>query len=624
MGNLRKFELNHKPMVKFRIALYIAIFHFYAVTNIQAQQLLKIMPLGNSITYDNNSLDGTNPRPDGDRISYRYHLYQLITNSGYLFDFVGSENTGINYFQDPEMDDHAGFPGITDDQLAVLINTGYNERAAQYESPGPYLQYYPADIILLHIGTNALEASAGDVEDILDMIRLYDNNVIVLVARIINRATYSSLTTTFNNNVEAMVNARCDDRIIMVNMETGAGINYSTDMADNLHPNQTGYNKMAAKWFEAIDNLNTAPDVFTIPQQTTNQGTPFENLNLDNYVVDNEDPASLIQWTVTSQSGSELCATIDANRVLHVSVNDDAWYGTETLTLKATDSGNGAFQKSDSTQVIYTVIKSNDPPVITSTPTLNTNEDVNYSYTLTAIDNDNDPLVYSVLQKPDWLTFSASTQILSGRPSNVNVGTETVTLRVSDGEDFTDQTFQLTVTNVNDLPIITSTPGKSAYTGELYFYELTATDIDIGDVLTYSATLKPDWLSFENGILTGTPSMAHVGSHGIILKVGDGHSEIIQAFTLIVSIGTYLHDANARHNTVVYPNPAHDILHFKCEPFLHITLTLYNNSGIMLKEVNAKHNEEIRINISEFSEGIYLYKAIIDDKITVGKFIKCN
>jgi len=94
------------------------------------------------------------------------------------------------------MDDNAGFPGITDDQLAHLINTGYNQRTSEQVSPGAYLLSYPCDIILLHIGTNMLDESPDDVEQILDYIRYYDADVIILVAKIINRETYSLVTTT--------------------------------------------------------------------------------------------------------------------------------------------------------------------------------------------------------------------------------------------------------------------------------------------------------------------------------------------------------------------------------------------------------------------------------------------
>jgi hypothetical protein len=82
-----------------------------------------------------------------------------------------------------------------------------------------------------------------------------DNNqtVIVILARIINRQGHAcpnpSTTTTFNNNVEAMALGRINDRIVIVDMECGAGLDYQADMADLLHPNAMGYSKMADYWY---------------------------------------------------------------------------------------------------------------------------------------------------------------------------------------------------------------------------------------------------------------------------------------------------------------------------------------------------------------------------------------
>ena len=139
--------------------------------------------------------------------------------------------------------DNEGHPGWRDDQIADNIYGWLNST--------------PADILLLHIGTNALNSSPDDVEDILDEVDRWEGDnsqhVTVILARIINRMSYSSTTTTFNDNVEAMAldrvtNASNDaypDDIIMVDLEDGAGINYATEMIDNLHPTDAGYQKMA-------------------------------------------------------------------------------------------------------------------------------------------------------------------------------------------------------------------------------------------------------------------------------------------------------------------------------------------------------------------------------------------
>ena len=81
----------------------------------------------------------------------------------------------------------------------------------------------------------------------------------VILAMIINRNVYSALTTQFNDNVEAMARARIanGDKIILVDMEDGAGIDYRLttdggDMWNNLHPWESGYTKMAAVWKAAL------------------------------------------------------------------------------------------------------------------------------------------------------------------------------------------------------------------------------------------------------------------------------------------------------------------------------------------------------------------------------------
>ena len=135
-----------------------------------------------------------------------------------------------------------------------------------------WLTANPADIVLLHIGTNALDTSPDDVENILDEIDRYEsstagNAVTVLLARIINRVAYSVDTTTFNDNVETMASTAHESRtpLAMISSssiwKTGPGSTMrwtqsppydDDDMYDNLHPNDRGYGKMADKWYEHL------------------------------------------------------------------------------------------------------------------------------------------------------------------------------------------------------------------------------------------------------------------------------------------------------------------------------------------------------------------------------------
>jgi hypothetical protein len=156
----------------------------------------------------------------------------------------------------------------------------------------------------------------------------------------------------------------------------------------------------------------------------------------------------------------------------------------------------------------------NFTPVITSTPVTSVTEDIAYSYTLTARDAEHDALTKSAIVKPKWLSFNTSTGLLSGTPLNANTGDTTVTLRVSDGKVSVDQTFTLTVVNVNDPPQITTTPTTQVNEDVAYTYTFAATDIDKGDAVTLSAPQLPSWMSFNSstGLLSGTPTNNQVGT----------------------------------------------------------------------------------------------------------------
>ncbi len=214
------------------------------------------MPLGDSITYDNHAND---TRPVGLRTGYRQPLYLSLVWSGLDVDFVGGRVAGQDAV--PSFDpDNEGWPGKTDTYIA---NGVYG-----------FLVDNPADMVLLHIGTNALDPSPDDVEDILDEIDRYEQThgavVTVVLARIIKDLDKATATTEFNDNVQAMAQARiiAGDKIVIVDMEDGAGFDYAVgvDMWDAKHPNVWGYDKMAYAWENAIGAIGdrTLPGAYIV------------------------------------------------------------------------------------------------------------------------------------------------------------------------------------------------------------------------------------------------------------------------------------------------------------------------------------------------------------------------
>jgi lysophospholipase L1-like esterase len=227
---------------------------------------VRIMPLGDSITT------GV-PGPAGQEVGYRQKLYlDLDGLSPNRINFVGSQSNGLTG-HDQDHEGHGGACATASCGVFPTIDSNVQG----------YLTANPADIVLLHVGINDLNERPGDtsstgVENILTNIDTWESAnypVTVFLAKIIKDVP-GYLTdypvTTYNNGLDLMVLGRPNDRVIMVDMENGAGIAYGTgtpgpDMSDNLHPNQSGYEKMAAKWLTDMTNpSNLGTKYLGIPQ----------------------------------------------------------------------------------------------------------------------------------------------------------------------------------------------------------------------------------------------------------------------------------------------------------------------------------------------------------------------
>ncbi|MBN2272707.1 MAG: T9SS type A sorting domain-containing protein [Bacteroidales bacterium] len=184
----------------------------------------------------------------------------------------------------------------------------------------------------------------------------------------------------------------------------------------------------------------------------------------------------------------------------------------------------------------------NYAPLFTTTPVTAVNEDSPYVYTVEARDYENQSLTYGATVLPSWLNFNTDSRLLSGTPDNDNVGDTTVTILVSDGVDTVDQSFTITVANVNDLPEFTSTALTSIDEDSAYSYTVTAIDVDEGSSITLSAPVLPGWLSFDpvTGLLSGTPTNEQVGTsastdHNVTIRATDNTSASTdQAFVITV------------------------------------------------------------------------------------------
>ncbi|MCU8085751.1 beta strand repeat-containing protein, partial [Shewanella sp. SM23] len=291
-----------------------------------------------------------------------------------------------------------------------------------------------------------------------------------------------------------------------------------------------------------VTNVNDAPTISSTAVTAAIQDTAYSYALT---ATDSDTGDSLTLSAVTKPSWLSFNATTG----LLSGTPSNADVGSHAVTLRVTDTDGLTADQSFS----ITVTNVNDAPTISSTAVTAATQDAAYSYSLVASDSDTgDSLTLSAVTKPSWLSFTAATGLLSGTPSNADVGSHAVTLRVTDTDGLTaEQSFSITVTNVNDAPTISSTAITAATQDAAYSYILTATDSDTGDSLTLSAVTKPSWLSFNTatGLLSGTPSNADVGSHAVLLRVTDTDGLTAeQSFSITV---TNVNDAPTISSTAV-------------------------------------------------------------------------
>src|SRR5262249_24585297 len=141
--------------------------------------------------------------------------------------------------------------------------------------------------------------------------------------------------------------------------------------------------------------------------------------------------------------------------------------GTQSLVVRV-DDGRGVTTQQ---RYVLSVIAPppNLPPVFTSVPVVDARVGAAYTYQATARDTDQDTLTFKVLSGPKDLKIEASSGSVTWTPAGDQVGHNSVTLQVDDGNGSTaKQTFTIDVRQEsgNHPPVIISTPVTSVMAGQ--------------------------------------------------------------------------------------------------------------------------------------------------------------
>ncbi|RKY66653.1 MAG: hypothetical protein DRP97_07980, partial [Candidatus Latescibacterota bacterium] len=137
---------------------------------------------------------------------------------------------------------------------------------------------------------------------------------------------------------------------------------------------------------------------------------------------------------------------------------------------------------------------------------------------------------------PQGLQAVVSDGMLVVRSTEVNwSGEGSMVLRAVDcAGNSNSTTVAVEVRNINDPPVITSTPDTECEVGVEWSYTVAAEDGD-GDALFYQMPEGPEGMYINAEVLRWTPEASQIGVHTVRVSVSDGTAAVYQEFQLTVS-----------------------------------------------------------------------------------------
>jgi VCBS repeat-containing protein len=331
-------------------------------------------------------------------------------------------------------------------------------------------------------------------------------------------------------------------------------------------------------------NLTTAPAGMTVSATGLIEWTPANGVTSADVVVEAADggengaAAATQSWTITVIAVND-APVITEGASVGVTMSEDGVPTAFSLTLNATDiegdtlfwsiqtaAGNGTanatgsgntkaisytptanFNGSDSfvvrvgdgtlfddITVNVTINAVNDAPVISTSAVTTATEGSPYSYDVDASDAENDTLTFSLTTAPSGMSINPSTGVISWTPGEggATPWNANVTVQVTDGSTPTAQNYVISVTPVNDAPVITEGASVGVTMSENsaptpFSLTLNATDVDSATLTWSIVTPASNGAATASGTgaskaISYTPNLDYTGSDSFVVRVSDG------------------------------------------------------------------------------------------------------
>ena len=191
---------------------------------------LRILPLGDSITYGEGSSDGN---------GYRLALYDLLHLDNDL-DYIGRVQSGTMVDND-----HEGYRGFPIVAIADTVTSEYPEQP---------------ELVLLMAGTNDviqghnLSTSSAALDKLTNRVINAYPDAVVLVAEItpLLEPKREARRLEYNSAIPGVIKRYADDGRHIAVVEMGRVTPHCINATDGIHPNDEGYRLIAYAWYDAI------------------------------------------------------------------------------------------------------------------------------------------------------------------------------------------------------------------------------------------------------------------------------------------------------------------------------------------------------------------------------------
>ena len=269
-------------------------------------------------------------------------------------------------------------------------------------------------------------------------------------------------------------------------------------------------------------------------------------------------------------------------------------------------------------------------PTILSLPDTLVYEDLPYEYVLVVEDEDGDHLTYQYSIGPHWLYWNSISQSLTGIPTSSDLGDTMVVVDIFDGcGGSAQQAFPLHILNTNDVPVIDFIPPQHVLQDQHFIFQVTASDEDLGDRLTFSDNTPLFDIDPDSGRIDFIPGNDNIGDHRITITVTDLSGASDSARFLLTVINVY---DSVKVNLITPPPEGvtvnafytfkwESLVDFRKYAFFNLFLdtdTSYSNPGDFLYwcyQYHFTHMDSVTIDLSGVPEGIYYPLAYIYDTV---------